>query len=104
MKYRRFLNCKFRSNEFGPVIPISNQNGFYNMSQRSIRDFFLNKNRENDAKEKETEEEKEEEKEKEKDEEKDEEKGREKPSKRKREGDEIEFSKKLSCSDGNLIL
>ena len=74
------------------------------MSQRSIRDFFLNKNRENDAKEKETEEEKEEEKEKEKDEEKDEEKGREKPSKRKREGDEIEFSKKLSCSDGNLIL
>ena len=102
MKYRRFLNCKFRSNEFGPVIPIFNQNGFYNMSQRSIRDFFLNKNRENDAKEKETEEEKEEEKEK--DEEKDEEKGREKPSKRKREGDEIEFSKKPSCSDGNLIL
>ena len=72
------------------------------MSQRSIRDFFLNKNRENDAKEKETEEEKEEEKEK--DEEKDKEKGREKPSKRKREGDEIEFSKKPSCSDGNLIL
>ena len=98
MKYRRFLNCKFRSNEFGPVIPISNQNGFYNMSQRSIRDFFLNKNREYDSKEKETEEEKE------KDEEKDKEKGREKPSKRKREGDEIEFSKKPSCSDGNLIL
>ena len=102
VKYGRFLNCKFSSNEFGLVIPISNQNGFYTMSQRSIRDFFLNKNRENDAKEKETEEEKEEEKEK--DEEKDEEKGREKPSKRKREGDEIEFSKKPSCSDGNLIL